>query len=146
MLDCNIIGFVTEMFSNVLQIHQYTVHFDVCKDSARILLYVKVVNMSKISTDGNVAIIPTFSVTPVTASLHHLKIKGVYLAYFRVLFGDQDIDWAPHQACASYVETLRFWSQGKNAKLKFWCGNNVKRTEKLRTELLLLPCKRQRIY
>ena len=46
-------------------------------------------------------------------------IKKIYPAYFGVLLGDQDKSWAPHQVCTTCVETLRSWSQGKNAKLKF---------------------------
>ena len=46
-------------------------------------------------------------------------IKKIYLAYFGVPLGDQDKSWGPHQVCTTCVETLRSWSQGKNAKLKF---------------------------
>ena len=46
-------------------------------------------------------------------------VKRIYLAYFGVPLGDQDKSWAPHQVCTTCVETLRSWSQGKNAKLKF---------------------------
>ena len=46
-------------------------------------------------------------------------IKKIYLVYFGVPLGDQDKIWAPHQVCTTCVETLRSWSQGKNAKLKF---------------------------
>ena len=46
-------------------------------------------------------------------------IKKIYLAYFKVPLGDQDKNWVPHQVCTTFVETLRSWSQGKNAKLKF---------------------------
>ena len=46
-------------------------------------------------------------------------IKKIYLAYFGVPLGDQDKSWAPHQVCTTCVKTLRSWSQGKNAKLKF---------------------------
>ena len=46
-------------------------------------------------------------------------IKIIYLAYFGVPLGGQDKSWAPHKVCTTYVETLRSWSQGKNAKLKF---------------------------
>ena len=46
-------------------------------------------------------------------------VKRVYLAYFKVPLGDQDKRWAPHKVCKTCVETLRSWSQGKNAKLKF---------------------------
>ena len=46
-------------------------------------------------------------------------IKKIYLAYFGVPLGDQDKSWVPHQVCTTCVKTLRSWSQGKNAKLKF---------------------------
>ena len=46
-------------------------------------------------------------------------VKSVYFAYFKVPLGDQDKRWAPHKVCKTCVETLRSWSQGKNAKLKF---------------------------
>ena len=46
-------------------------------------------------------------------------VKRIYLAYFGVPLGDGDKSWAPHQVCTTFVETLRSWSQGKNAKLKF---------------------------
>lgn len=46
-------------------------------------------------------------------------VKKVYLAYFKVRLGDQDKNWAPHKVCKTCVETLRSWSKGKNAKLKF---------------------------
>ena len=46
-------------------------------------------------------------------------IKRMYLAYFKVRLGDQDKSWAPHKVCTTCVETLRCWSQGKNAKLQF---------------------------
>ena len=32
---------------------------------------------------------------------------------------EEDKNWVPHQLCTTYVETPRFWSQEKNAKLKF---------------------------
>ena len=44
--------------------------------------------------------------------------KKIYLAYFGVPLGHQDKSWVPHQVCTTCVETLRSWSQGKNAKLK----------------------------
>ena len=43
----------------------------------------------------------------------------MYLAYFKVHLGNQDKSWAPHIVCKTCVETLRSWTQGKNAKLKF---------------------------
>ena len=46
-------------------------------------------------------------------------IKKIYFAYFGVPLSDQDKSWAPHQVCTTCLETLRSWSQGKNAKLKF---------------------------
>ena len=46
-------------------------------------------------------------------------IKNIYLAYFGVPLGDQEKSWAHHQVCTACVETLRSWSLGKNAKLKF---------------------------
>lgn len=49
----------------------------------------------------------------------NIFVKKMYLAYFKVPLGDQDKSWAPHKVCKTCVETLRSWSQGKNAKLKF---------------------------
>ena len=46
-------------------------------------------------------------------------IKKIYLTYFELPLGDQNKSWAPHQVCTTCVKTLRSWSQGKNAKLKF---------------------------
>ena len=46
-------------------------------------------------------------------------IKKICLTYFGVPLDDQDKSWAPYQVCTTCVETLRSWSQGKNAKLKF---------------------------
>ena len=46
-------------------------------------------------------------------------VKRVYFAYFKVKLGDQDKHWAPHKVCKTCIESLRSWSQGKNAKLKF---------------------------
>ena len=59
-----------------------------------------------------------FSLPPQRRNINSF-IKRVYLAYFGVPLGDQDKSWAPHQVCTTCVETLRSWSQGKNAKLKF---------------------------
>ena len=46
-------------------------------------------------------------------------IKKIYLTYFGVPLGDQDKSWAPYQICTTCVETLRSWSEEKNAKIKF---------------------------
>ena len=46
-------------------------------------------------------------------------IKKIYLAYFGIPLGDQDKSWAPHTVCTTCVQTLKSWSQGKKAKLKF---------------------------
>ena len=59
-----------------------------------------------------------FSLPPQRRNINSF-IKKIYLAYFGVPLDDQDKSWVPHQVCTTCVETLRFWSQGKNAKLKF---------------------------
>ena len=46
-------------------------------------------------------------------------VKKVYFAYFKVKLGDQDKSWAPHKVCKSCMESLRYWSQGKDRHLKF---------------------------
>ena len=46
-------------------------------------------------------------------------VKNLYFAYFKVKLGDQDKSWAPHKVCKSCVESLRYWSQGKDRHLKF---------------------------
>ena len=38
-------------------------------------------------------------------------VKGVYLAYFGTIIGDQDKSWAPHKVCYVCVEDLRKWSK-----------------------------------
>ena len=74
----------------------------------------------------NAAMTHMFSIISVVVLLYQPQrrninsfIKKIYLAYFGVPLGDQDKSWAPHQVCTTCVETLRSWSQGKNAKLKF---------------------------
>ena len=39
-------------------------------------------------------------------------VRKVYLAYFKVMLGDQDKPWAPHIVCKACVESLRKWSNG----------------------------------
>ncbi|CAJ0962494.1 unnamed protein product [Ranitomeya imitator] len=46
-------------------------------------------------------------------------VKRVYFAFFKVKLGDQDKHWASHKVCKTCIESLRSWSQGKNAKLQF---------------------------
>ena len=93
-----------------------------------------------------------FSVVSVVVLLYHLKdvisivlSKKIYLTYFGVPLGDQDKSWTPHQVCTTCVETLRSWSQGKNAKLKFGVPMVWREPKKPRGCLLLLPRKCQRI-
>ena len=59
-----------------------------------------------------------FTLSPQRRNINSF-IKKIYLVYFGVPLGDQDKSWVPHQVCTTCVETLRSWSQGKNAKLKF---------------------------
>ena len=35
-------------------------------------------------------------------------VKQAYLAYFEVKLGDQDKSWAPHIACKTCIEHLRY--------------------------------------
>lgn len=46
-------------------------------------------------------------------------VKKVYFAYFKVILGDQDKSWAPHQVCKPCVENLRQWTKGKRVKMAF---------------------------
>ena len=43
-------------------------------------------------------------------------VKCAYLAYFKVMLGDQDKAWAPHIVCNQCVEHLRQWTK-KDRKL-----------------------------
>ena len=45
-------------------------------------------------------------------------VKRIYHACFGVPLGEQDKSLVPHRVCLTCAETLRSWSQGKNAKLK----------------------------
>ena len=37
--------------------------------------------------------------------------KCAYLAYFKVVLGDQNKEWAPHIVCKQCVEHLRQWTK-----------------------------------
>ena len=46
-------------------------------------------------------------------------MKCAYLAYFKVLLGDQDKAWAPHIVCKKCVEHLRQWTIKERKSLHF---------------------------
>ena len=46
-------------------------------------------------------------------------MKQAYLAYFGVMFGDQDKSWAPHMVCKTCVECLRHWTNRERKSLNF---------------------------
>ena len=52
-----------------------------------------------------------------------------YLAYFKVMLGDQDKAWAPHIVCKQCVEHLRQWKkriESHSALVFQWSGVNRK--------------------
>ena len=56
-------------------------------------------------------------------------VKCVYLAYFKVMLGDQDKVWAPNIVCKKCVEHLRQWTKKieSHSALAFqWSGVNRK--------------------
>lgn len=55
-------------------------------------------------------------------------VKRAYGAYFGMKLGDQDKQRAPHIVCATCVDTLRKWTNGKH-KLTFG-GSMVRREPK----------------
>ena len=46
-------------------------------------------------------------------------VKKLYFAYFKVKVGDQDKRFAPHVACNTCAEGLRYWSEGKRKAMPF---------------------------
>ena len=46
-------------------------------------------------------------------------VKRAYVAYFKVLLGDQDKAWAPHIVCKKSVEHLRQWTKKERKSLHF---------------------------
>ena len=46
-------------------------------------------------------------------------VKSAYLAYFKVMLGDQDKPWAPHIVCKPCVELLRQWTNKSRKGLRF---------------------------
>ena len=46
-------------------------------------------------------------------------VKCAYLAYFKVLLGDQDKAWAPHIVCKQCVEHLQQWTKKDRKSLRF---------------------------
>ena len=46
-------------------------------------------------------------------------VKHAYLAYFKVMLGDQDKPWAPHIVCKPCVEHLRQWAKKSRKSLGF---------------------------
>jgi len=46
-------------------------------------------------------------------------VKRAYLAYFKVMLGDQDKPWAPHIMCKPCVEHLRQWTKKSRKSLRF---------------------------
>ena len=49
--------------------------------------------------------------------------KQAYQAYFGIKLGDQDKNWAPHQACKSCTESLKNWTLGKLQSLAWSFGS-----------------------
>jgi hypothetical protein len=46
-------------------------------------------------------------------------VKKLYLSYFQLKVGDQDKYVAPHIACNTCVEELRYWYDGKRKAMPF---------------------------
>ena len=46
-------------------------------------------------------------------------VKCAYLAYFKVMLGDQDKTWAPHIVCKQSAEHLRQWTKKDRKSLRF---------------------------
>ena len=46
-------------------------------------------------------------------------VKCAYLAYFKVMLGDQDKAWAPHIVCKQCVEHSRQWTKKDRKSLCF---------------------------
>ena len=46
-------------------------------------------------------------------------VKCAYIAYFKLMLGDQDKAWAPHIVCKQCVEHLRQWRKKVRKSLRF---------------------------
>src|SRR5215475_9527557 len=46
-------------------------------------------------------------------------VKKLYFSYFKLKVGDQDKSFAPHIACNTCVEGLRYWYEGKRKAMPF---------------------------
>jgi hypothetical protein len=46
-------------------------------------------------------------------------VKKLYFSYFQLKVGDQDKSFAPHIACKTCVEGLRYWYEGKRKAMPF---------------------------
>jgi hypothetical protein len=46
-------------------------------------------------------------------------VKKLYFSYFQLKVGDQDKSFAPHTACNTCVEGLRYWYDGKRKAMPF---------------------------
>jgi hypothetical protein len=46
-------------------------------------------------------------------------VKKLYFSYFQLKVGDQDKSFAPHIACNTCVEGLRYWYDGKRKAMPF---------------------------
>ena len=46
-------------------------------------------------------------------------VKKLYFSYFQLKVGDQDKSFAPHIACNTCVEGLRYWYDGKRKAITF---------------------------
>jgi hypothetical protein len=46
-------------------------------------------------------------------------VKNLYFSYFQLNAGDHDKSFAPHIACNTCVEGLRYWYDGKRKAMPF---------------------------
>ena len=54
-------------------------------------------------------------------------VKKLYFSYFQLKVGDQDKSLAPHIACNTCVEGLRYWYDGKRKAMPFATPNGESR-------------------
>ena len=54
-------------------------------------------------------------------------VKKLYFYYFQLKVGDQDKSFAPHTACNTCVEGLRYWYNGKRKRLQYPCNGASRR-------------------